>query len=118
MEKIDNTIEKLNSLESNNIKERIVLIKELNEMIDCEQNKLKNMLDIDNYEPICHKKYKKYTIDELYELWNNNDNIDNSIMIYQTFCYKLNEIMDELFDNNSDDNSDDNTYYELDYYRN
>lgn len=105
MDTINKIINDIENLKSNQLLEKISLISDLNNLIDKEQNVYNNYLEnLDKDNNILHKKYNKYNIDKLQELFNEVDNINDMIKIYQTLCYKINENVNELF--NEDNNSE------------
>lgn len=98
MDKIKNMIKVLNDLEPSDIVTRVNMIKELNNLIDIEKDKINDILQGDNYTPYCHEKYKKYSIDDLILKSHDTPKIENNIMIYQTISHKINELINELFE--------------------
>ncbi len=98
MEQILELEEKINKTE--NIYEKIKLIKELNELIDIVKIELNNILDNDINEmkikiPL---KYKKMSIDELEESFSNCNNINEKIKIYHAINKYYTNIIDDLLD--------------------
>lgn len=103
MNTINKIISDIEKLKSNQLLEKINLITELNNLIDKEQYIYNNYLEnLDKDNIVLHKKYTNYNIDNLQELFNKADNINDMIKIYQTLCYKINEISNSLF---NEDNS-------------
>ncbi len=92
---IENKINK-----TDNVYEKIKLIKELNELIEVEKNELTNILenDIDNMKIKIPLKYKKMTIDELEDAFGNCNDINEKIKIYHAINKYYTNIMDELFE--------------------
>ena len=98
MDTINKIINDIEKLKSNQLLEKIKLITELNNLIDKEQNIYNDYLEnLDKDNNMLHKKYSKYDIDKLQDLFNKEDNINDMIKIYQTLCYKINEISNSLF---------------------
>jgi hypothetical protein len=100
MDNINKTINYIDMLKPNQLVEKVNLITDLNQQIDKEKSIYNNYLEnIDNDKDniILHKKYNKKTIDELQELFNNGNNINDMIKIYQTLCFKINDISNSLF---------------------
>jgi hypothetical protein len=100
MDNINKTINYIDMLKPNQLVEKVNLITDLNQQIDKEKSIYNNYLehiDNDNDNIILHKKYNKKTIDELQELFNNENNINDMIKIYQTLCFKINDISNSLF---------------------
>ena len=83
-----------------NINEKVKLIKKLNEMIEVEKNNLNFLLnnDIKNLKIKIPPKYKKMSIDELEEEFNNIDNINDKLSIYMAIDRYYTNIEEELFD--------------------
>jgi hypothetical protein len=98
MEQILDIENKINK--TDNIYEKIKLIKELNELIEVEKTDLTNILesDIDDMKIRIPIKYKKMSIDELEEAFSNCNNINEKIKIYHAINKYYTNIMDELFE--------------------
>jgi len=98
MEKIIEITEHIDKI--TNINEKVKLIKNLNEMIDNEKKNLNLLLDNDikNLKIKILPKYKKMTIDELEEEFENVNDINDKISIYLAIDRYYTNIEEELFD--------------------
>lgn len=106
MDKINTLMDKIDSI--TNISEKIEYIKELTTLIENEKKIYTDYINnIENTKVILHKKYSKFDINELENMFNNEDNINNMIKIYQTLCYKINLISNELFNIDNFESSSD-----------
>lgn len=84
MDNINELSEKIDNCK--NIDDKIKMINELNELIDIETDKLKDLENELNNNELNFKipiKYKKKSIEELEELYNSTDNLNDKYIIYQ-----------------------------------
>ncbi len=84
MDNINELSEKINNCK--NINDKIKMINELNELIDNEIDKLKDLENKLNNNELNFKipiKYKNKSIEELEELYNSTDDLNNKYIIYQ-----------------------------------
>jgi hypothetical protein len=83
-----------------NIADKAKKITNLNNMINIERKQLNNILEnnIDDMKIKIPLKYKKMTLDELEDLFNNTTDINEKITIYHAICKNINNITDELFE--------------------
>ena len=83
-----------------NIADKVKMITNLNSMIEVERKQLNNILEnnIDDIKAKIPIKYKKMTLDELENEFNNNKDINEKIIIYHAICKNINNITDELFE--------------------
>lgn len=86
MEKINNMITEIDNIK--NLNEKFNNIKKLNVFLLNEKNKLNNYLKIINN--LEEKKTSK-TIDEIENKFNNTNNIDKQIKLYQNLLYIINK---------------------------
>jgi hypothetical protein len=88
-ETIDNTI---------NINEKVNMIQLLNGMIQKEKTELNNILEnnISNLKVKIPLKYKKMSINELEELFNNTSNINEKIIIYHAITKSIENVITEM----------------------
>jgi hypothetical protein len=99
MELINELVEKIKN--TNDINEKVTFIKELNCNIEKEELNLNNILN-NNLDEIKIKipiKYKKMSIDELEDSFENTNDINEKIIIYQAINRFYNNIIDDLFEN-------------------
>ncbi len=97
MEEIEELYNKINKCE--NITEKIKMISLLDELIKNEKIKLTNLLENNLTNKVkIPLKYKKMSIEELEEAFNNTNNIYDKIIIYNAINKAYNNIFDELFD--------------------
>jgi hypothetical protein len=98
MDKIIELSEQIDNI--SNINDKVRLIKTLNELIEIEKNNLNNILnsDIKNFKTKIPLKYKKMSIDELEQLFNESTNINDKILIYMAIDKYYTNIEEELFD--------------------
>ena len=98
MENINKLSEQIN--ECKNINDKIKMINELNELIENETDKLKDLETKINENnqfkiPI---KYKKKSIEDLEDLYNQSDDINEKFIIYQCINKIYNNNLGSLFD--------------------
>ncbi len=98
MENINKLSEQIN--ECKNINDKIKMINELNELIENETEKLKDLETKINENnqfktPI---KYKKKSIEELEDLYNSAIDINEKYIIYESINKYYNNILESLFD--------------------
>jgi hypothetical protein len=99
MELINELVKKIKN--TNDINEKVTFIKELNCNIEKEELNLNNILN-NNLDEIKIKipiKYKKMSIDELEDSFENTNDINEKIIIYQAINRFYNNIIDDLFEN-------------------
>ena len=101
MDKIIELSEQIDNI--SNINDKVRLIKTLNELIELEKTNLNIILDnnIKNIKNIKTKipiKYKKMSIDELEQAFNESNNINDKIIIYTAIDKYYTNIEEELFD--------------------
>ncbi len=98
MEKIIELSEQIDNI--SNINDKVRLIKTLNELIEIERNNLNNILssDIKNFKTKIPLKYKKMSIDELEQAFNEATNINDKILLYMAIDKHYTNIEEELFD--------------------
>ncbi len=84
MDNINKLSEQIN--ECKNINDKMKMINELNELIDSETDKLKDLENEINNNELHFKipvKYKKKSIEELEELYDSTDDLNDKYIIYQ-----------------------------------
>jgi hypothetical protein len=101
MELINDLVNKIKN--TDDINEKVSLIKELNINIEKEELNLNNILN-NNLDEINNKlkipiKYKKMSIDELEDLFENTNDLNEKIIIYQAINRFYNNVIDDLFEN-------------------
>jgi hypothetical protein len=99
MELINDLVNKIKN--TDDINEKVTFIKELNMNIEKEELNLNNILN-NNLDEIKIKipiKYKKMSIDELEDSFENTNDINEKIIIYQAINRFYNNIIDDLFEN-------------------
>ena len=98
MEAINELAENINKC--TNITEKVKMIESLNIMITTEKNVLNNILDnnIDEMKIKIPLKYKKMSLDELEEIFENTEDINEKIIIYHSIIKVINNISEGLFE--------------------
>jgi len=96
MDNIKKLINNINN--SNNISDRIDLIKQLNkELLDEKENQKKIQKKVDENNSRLSKKYKSLSISELKEEFNKVKKFSDKIKIYETINFKINDLEKNLF---------------------
>jgi hypothetical protein len=102
IKKIQNNIESLKII--NNLKDKINKMKEIKKEIDIEQEASDKLLKkLNDNKPKKIKKYKTNKIDELETMFQNSNDFDEKINIFNHLCYKIDKIEEELFGTNDSD---------------
>lgn len=97
MEVIEQQLEELKDIE--NFGDKLENMKLIKSLISEEQNKIDNYIkELNNLEPVNNKKYKKYSITELEDLFENTKDLKKKIKIYSQMIYNVKELESELFD--------------------
>ena len=97
-------IEKLNleidEVEKNgNIKEKTEMIKNIKEKIKLEQERVDKMIEkVNDNNSKKYKKFKGIGIDELIEMYQEEENLTNKIDIFQQLNYQIDSVKNKLFD--------------------
>jgi hypothetical protein len=99
MDSINQLSEQIN--ECKNINDKIKMINELNELIENETEKLKDLekkINENNHIFKIPIKYKKKSIEDLEDLYNQSDDINEKFIIYQCINKYYNNNLELLFD--------------------
>ena len=105
IKKIQDSIDSLKKI--NDLKEKISKMKEIKKDIDLEQEASDKLLKkLNNNKIKKNNKYKKNKIDELESLFQNTNDFDEKINIFNHLCYKIDKIEEELFGGNDSDSEE------------
>ncbi len=96
LEDIKNQIDALNKM--SNLKDKIVSMKEIKELIDEEQKKSeKIMKKLNDFKSKEIDKYKKKSLNKLQKLFDDSNDFDKKLEVYSQICFKIDKIEKELF---------------------
>lgn len=106
LETIKDNIKKLSNIPL--LKDKIKTMKKIKEDITNEQKEVDKIVKrINNFKSKEIEKYKKKTIDELQELFDETNNFNDKLEIYSQLCFKINEVEKELFGEIKDTDTED-----------
>lgn len=101
-ENIQSLEEKVNKIidnEETSLIEKSKLLNTIKKYIVKEQEQINLLINrISEIEPTKSKKYKLNSIEDLTNLFEEEENINSKIKIYQNICYKIDKFKSKLFD--------------------
>lgn len=96
LENIKNKIDDLNNI--SNLKDKIISMKEIKELLDEEQKKSeKIMKKLNDFKSKEIEKYKKKSLTKLQKLFDETEDFNKKLEIYSQICFKIDKIEKELF---------------------
>lgn len=100
MEQIEKLNSEIDEVEKNgNIKEKTEMIKNIKEKIKLEQEIVDKMIEkVNDNKSKKYKKFKGVGIDELIEMYHEEENLPNKIEIFQHLNYQIDSVKNQLFD--------------------
>ncbi len=99
---LDDLEKKINDIfdDSNlSILEKSKKLTEFKKYVKQEQDKINFMIDkVSEISPKKSKRFKSLTLDDLVTLFEQEEDINNKIKIYQNICYSINKFKSKIFD--------------------
>tara|TARA_Y100000813_G_C24108340_1_gene326517 strand:+ start:156 stop:557 length:402 start_codon:yes stop_codon:yes gene_type:complete len=96
---LDEKIDKIINNDSIPLIEKSKELVTLKTEIRKEQNHIDTLIEkISELNPAKNKKYKMKTIEDLTKLFDEEENLNSKIKIYQNICYKIDKFKSQLFD--------------------